>query len=131
PALIVSTAAGLLVTKAGITGAADRALVTQLSGYPKALGMSGAVMLVMAMLPGIPILPFLLLSGGAGVLAYLIDKRQKATLAEEARAAAAEKEQPADEPIAASLKIDDLKIELGYGLLPLVNAKDGSDRLSE
>src|SRR5581483_2313091 len=44
PALIVSTAAGLLVTKAGVTGAADRALVAQLSGYPKALGMSGAVM---------------------------------------------------------------------------------------
>jgi flagellar biosynthesis protein FlhA len=131
PALIVSTAAGLLVTKAGVTGAADRALVAQLSGYPKALGMSGAVMLVMAMLPGIPMLPFLLLSGGAGALAYLIDKRQKATLAEEAKAAAAAKEQPADEPIAASLKIDDLKIELGYALLPLVNAKDGSDRLSE
>src|SRR5215207_8033211 len=59
PALIVSTAAGLLVSKAGITGAADKALVAQLSGYPKALGMSGAVMLVMALLPGVPMLPFI------------------------------------------------------------------------
>src|SRR5690349_11012533 len=47
PALIVSTAAGLLVSKAGVAGAADKALLKQLSGYPKALGMSGAVMLVM------------------------------------------------------------------------------------
>ncbi len=43
PALIVSTAAGLLVAKAGVSGAADKALIGQLSGYPKALGMSGAV----------------------------------------------------------------------------------------
>src|SRR2546426_570849 len=59
PALIVSTAAGLLVAKAGVSGAADKALIGQLSGYPKALGMSGAVMIVMALLPGIPMLPFL------------------------------------------------------------------------
>ena len=54
PALIVSTAAGLLVSKAGVVGAADKALLKQLSGYPKALGMSGAVMLVMALLPSVP-----------------------------------------------------------------------------
>src|SRR6185503_7276761 len=56
PALIVSTAAGLLVSKAGISGAADKALMAQLSGYPKALGLSGGVMLIMALLPGIPML---------------------------------------------------------------------------
>src|SRR5437660_11807661 len=63
PALIVSTAAGLLVSKAGVGGGVDKALLKQLSGYPKALGMSGAVMIVMAILPGIPMLPFLLLGG--------------------------------------------------------------------
>ena len=52
PALIVSTAAGLLVSKSGVSGAADKALMKQLSGYPKALGMSGGVMLIMALLPG-------------------------------------------------------------------------------
>jgi flagellar biosynthesis protein FlhA len=131
PALIVSTAAGLLVSKAGVTGAADKALMAQLSGYPKALGMSGGVMLVMALLPGIPMLPFLLLGGGAGALAYLIDKKQKATAAAAAKKAATEKVAPADEPIAASLRIDDLKIELGYALLPLVNGQNGTDRLTE
>jgi flagellar biosynthesis protein FlhA len=131
PALIVSTAAGLLVSKAGIAGAADKALMAQLSGYPKALGMSGAVMLVMALLPGIPMLPFLLLGGGASALAYLIDKKQKVALAAESKKVEAEKAAPSDEPIAASLKMDDLKIELGYALLPLVNAQNGSDRLTE
>src|SRR4051794_16709278 len=63
PALIVSTAAGLLVSKAGVGGGVDQALLKQLSGYPKALGMSAAVMAVMALLPGIPMIPFLLLAG--------------------------------------------------------------------
>jgi flagellar biosynthesis protein FlhA len=132
PALIVSTAAGLLVSKAGVSGAADQALLRQLSGYPKALGMAAAVMVVMAMLPGIPMLPFLLLGGGAGALAYTIRKKSRIDAAAEARKVTAEtKAAPAEEPITAALKIDDLKIELGYALLPLVNAPDGSDRLTE
>jgi flagellar biosynthesis protein FlhA len=132
PALIVSTAAGLLVSKAGVAGAADQALLRQLSGYPKALGMSGAAMLVMALLPGIPMIPFVLLGGGAAALAYTIEKRSRAEVAAAARKAEAEiKAAPADEPIAAALKIDDLKIELGYALLPLVNSPDGTDRLTE
>jgi flagellar biosynthesis protein FlhA len=132
PALIVSTAAGLLVSKAGVTGAADKALLSQLSGYPKALGMSATVMIVMALLPGIPMLPFMLLGGGAGSLAYIIDRRNKVAVAAEAKKAeTAKTAAPAEEPVSASLKIDDLKIELGYALLPLVNAPDGSDRLTE
>jgi len=131
PALIVSTAAGLLVAKAGVSGAADQALIRQLSGYPKALGMSAAAMTVMALLPGIPMLPFLLLGGGAGALAYLIDKRQKQQVVADAQRVEAAKAPPAEEPISAVLRIDDLKIELGYALLPLVNSPDGSDRLTE
>ena len=75
PALIVSTAAGLLVSKAGVSGAADKALLKQLSGYPTALGMSSAVMIIMSLLPGIPMLPFLALGGGAGMLAFVIQQR--------------------------------------------------------
>jgi len=135
PALIVSTAAGLLVSKAGVSGAADKALFAQLSGYPTALGMSAGVMIVIGMLPGIPMLPFLTLGGGAAALAWVMKKRvvareAAAALQPEAGAAAAEAV-PAEEPISAALKIDDLKIELGYALLPLVNAPDGSDRLTE
>ena len=78
PALIVSTAAGLLVSKAGVSGAADKALMKQLSGYPQALGMSAGVMLVLGMLPGVPMLPFLALGGGAAYLAVTSRKRNQA-----------------------------------------------------
>ena len=131
PALMVSIAAGLLVSKAGISGAADKALLSQFSGYPKALGMSAAVMLVMALLPGIPMLPFLALGGGTASLAYVIERRHKQAPVTETTKSEAAKAPPAEEPISATLKIDDLKIELGYALLPLVNGTDGSDRLTE
>src|ERR1700758_966896 len=89
PALIVSTAAGLLVSKAGVSGAADKALMKQLSGYPQALGMSGGGVLVLAALPGIPTLPFLALGAGAGVLAWQARNRKRtAVKAEEAAKAA-------------------------------------------
>jgi flagellar biosynthesis protein FlhA len=135
PALIVSTAAGLLVSKAGVSGAADKALMKQLSGYPQALGMSAGVMLVLAALPGIPMVPFLALGGGAATLAWYARKHKHAASAADAAAAAAPAAASAgaaaEEPIATALKIDDLKIELGYALLPLVNAPDGTDRLTE
>jgi len=132
PALIVSTAAGLLVSKAGVSGSADKALLKQLSGYPKALGMAGGVMLAMALLPGIPMIPFFALGGGAVSLAFIVDKRNKLTASAEAKAEDAGKTaEQKDEPISSALKIDDLKVEIGYSLLPLVNAPDGTDRLTE
>ena len=133
PALIVSTAAGLLVSKAGVGGGVDKALLKQLSGYPTALGMSGGVMMIMSLLPGIPMLPFMALGAGAGMLAFVIQKRNRlAAVAEAKQVAAADPAAgPAEEPISSALKIDDLKIELGYALLPLVNSPDGSDRLTE
>jgi len=135
PALIVSTAAGLLVSKAGVSGAADKALMRQLSGYPQALGMSAGVMLVLAMLPGIPMAPFLALGGGAAALAFSARKHKRVAAAAAAHAAAAPAAaaaaNAAEEPISTALKIDDLKIELGYALLPLVNGPDGTDRLTE
>ncbi len=137
PALIVSTAAGLLVSKAGLSGAADKALIRQFSGYPQALGMSAGVMLVLSLLPGIPMLPFLALGGGAAALAWSANKHKRARKVAEASAAAAPAgaaaaaAAAAEEPISTALKIDDLKIELGYALLPLVNGPDGTDRLTE
>ena len=96
--------------------------------------MSAAVMIVMSLLPGIPMIPFLALGGGAGALAYTIQKRSRLAAAEEQQKAAVEAKAatvPTEEPISAALKIDDLKIELGYALLPLVNGPDGTDRLTE
>jgi flagellar biosynthesis protein FlhA len=137
PALIVSTAAGLLVSKAGVSGAADKALIKQFSGYPQALGMASAVMAVLSLMPGLPMVPFMALAAGAGAMAWQARKHKNAKAVEDAKVAAAAAPatgagaQPAEEPITAALKIDDLKIELGYALLPLVNGPDGQDRLTE
>ncbi len=133
PALIVSTAAGLLVSKAGVAGAADKALIGQLSGYPRALGMSSAVMIVLSLLPGMPTIPFLALAAGAGALAITVGRKKTEEVARTAAetVATAQAQAPKEEPIRDSLKMDELRIELGYALLPLINGPDGSDRLTE
>lgn len=133
PALIVSTAAGLLVSKAGVTGAANVALGQQLSSYPKALGMSAFVMVVIALLPGMPMLPFLALAGLAAYFAMRTNNAQKAVAAtaaaETARVAA--DAPPQEEPIGQSLRLDELRIEVGYALLPLVQGPTGEDKVTE
>ncbi|MEQ9642712.1 MAG: flagellar biosynthesis protein FlhA [Alphaproteobacteria bacterium] len=123
PALIVSTAAGLLVSKAGIDESTDKALFGQLSGYPRALGLTAALLLLMALLPGLPALPFLTMSGGVGFLAWHLNrKREQAETDAQEEAAQVEADKPvAEEPISSALAIDDLRLELGYGLLPLIN----------
>jgi len=127
PALLVSIAAGLMVSKAGVEGSAEKALVAQLSDYPQALGMSSFVMGVMAFLPGIPTLIFLGLAAGAGGLAYLVTQRKDAVrdAAANAIADADKSKTPSDEPISTALAMDYLKVELGYGLLPLINDAKG------
>ncbi|MGH1353294.1 MAG: flagellar biosynthesis protein FlhA, partial [Methyloligellaceae bacterium] len=134
PALVVSTAAGLLVSKAGVDGAADQALFAQLSGYPKALGMSSLVMIIMSILPGMPALPFLGLAGLAGFLAWKSDrsKTEKKAEAVAQEIAEAEESVPKEEPISTALHMDELRLEIGYGLLPLINDQMGdSDKLTE
>jgi len=135
PALIVSTAAGILVSKSGVIGSADKALGKQFTGYPKALGMSSAVMGLLAFLPGMPFVPFIALAGGVGYLAWRAARSNAATrqaeIVEEQLAAAPVAE-PQEAPITDSLKIDELKLELGYGLLSLVKEDEtGTDRLTE
>jgi flagellar biosynthesis protein FlhA len=133
PALIVSTAAGLLVSKSGVSGQASKALTKQLAHYPKALGMSAAVMAIMGLLPGMPLIPFWGFAGGAAYLAYRISNSQDQDTEALALAEAQNKtnEAMAEEPPSAALRMDDLKIEIGYALLALVNGENGQDRLTE
>jgi flagellar biosynthesis protein FlhA len=127
PALIVSTASGLMVSKAGVEGSTDAALMRQLSFYPQALGMASAVMGIVAVLPGMPTLAFAGLSAGIGALAWIAFKRKNAeetqTRAEEEKAKA--DAGPKEESIATALALDLLRVELGYGLLPLINDVKG------
>jgi flagellar biosynthesis protein FlhA len=134
PALIISIAAGLLVSKAGVSGAADQALIKQFSTYPRALGMSAGVMGLMGFLPGIPFLPFMGLATLAGYMAYLITRKQKAAKVAVAEAALLQAKTDTvqkEEPITTALKMDELRVEIGYGLLPLIDGKAGGDRLTD
>src|ERR1700761_2250484 len=127
PALIVSTAAGLMVSKAGVEGSTDKALIGQLSFYPQALGMASAVMAVVGVLPGMPTVVFSCLSAGVGALAWFAFKRKDAARVAEEKQIEKEKVEaaPKEEPIGTALALDLLRVELGYGLLPLINDVQG------
>jgi flagellar biosynthesis protein FlhA len=127
PALVVSTAAGMLVSKAGVTGSADKALFGQLSAYPAALGLCSVLLVGLALLPGIPMVPFLALAATSGFGAWRLGVDKAAREADEHAAEAAATMTPShEEPITTALHIDQLRIELGYGLLGLVNSTHGT-----
>jgi flagellar biosynthesis protein FlhA len=122
PALVISIAAGFLVSKAGVEGAADKALTLQLAMNPAALGMVSAAAGVIALIPGMPVLPFAAISIGAGGLAW---RRAQTAKTPAAPVIGGKPVEQADEPISATLAIDDVKVELGYGLLVLINDLEG------
>ncbi len=124
PALLVSTAAGIVVTKGGMDGPADVALLRQLAGSPKPLAMAAGAAGVLALMPGLPALPFLALAGLAGGGAWL---RFKHPPPEEGEAPI--QASPSEPPIADALRIDMIRLELGYGLLAL--AGGDAPRLTE
>ncbi len=131
PALLVSVAAGLLVTKTNVAGSTDKALFNQLGGYPIALGLSSAMLGVLALLPGMPFIPFAALCAFSGFACFAVTKQAKETLAEAAATEAKGKQAPvAEEPIAKALSLDIVRLELGYALLSLINSESGQ-RLTE
>ncbi len=133
PALIVSTAAGLMVTKAGIRGATDKALFGQLGGQPRALALCSILLGALALLPGIPMAPFLFLTGITGGMAWHISKREAQKKEADLRQIedTVETAAAAEEPISAALRIDYLRLELGYGLLSLISAPHEGQRLTD
>ncbi|HLN23617.1 MAG TPA: flagellar biosynthesis protein FlhA [Patescibacteria group bacterium] len=127
PALIVSIAAGMLVTKAGLQESTEKALFAQLAGYPKALALSSFLLLSIALLPDMPMAPFLILSLMTGSAAFFLNKSQDAAtaLALETAERGPVEAPVADEPISTALKIDNVRLELGYGLLSMINNPRG------
>lgn len=127
PALIVSTAAGILVSKAGVEGSADKALIAQLSAYPTALGLSSFLMVSLSLLPGIPMLPFLFLAAitGGGAWKLMDQQGQKASAQTKLDKTALEKPISEDEIIKNALSLDQIRVELGFGILPIVNGAQG------
>ena len=118
PALIISIAAGFLVSKAGVDGSADKAIVIQLAKNPVALGVVSAASGAIGLIPGMPLIFFGAISLATGALAWRLGRTPKGPTPAELEAAAAQRNMPPEEePISAALAIDDVKIELGLGLL--------------
>ena len=134
PALIVSTAAGMLVTKGGIKGSMDKAVFGQLGAKPKSIGMVSFLLFCFVAVPGIPALPFLILASATGIIAFLLNLKANEIAKNKAAQTDAElADTPtlAEEPISQVLKIDFLRLELGYGLLQLINEGQEGQRLTD
>jgi len=119
PALIVSLAAGLLVSKGGTRGSVDIAVLGQLGRYPRALFVSAILMVVLALMPGLPFSPFLVIGGVLGFLAYVIPKREKEaheTAAAQAREREVESVEEARQSVKEHLKIAEIELCLGRQL---------------
>ena len=129
PALIISTAAGMLVTRsAGKENFGDE-LKKQFVRYSKALWTVAGILLLFALIPGLPILPFLTLSAALSFVAYRLDQAEKMKAAE----TLIERPEPVeegDEDYEQMLNVDLIELEVGYGLIPFVDAAQDGELLT-
>jgi flagellar biosynthesis protein FlhA len=136
PSLVISLAAGLLVSKSGVIGSADKAIFGQLGQYPKSLWLSCGVTGLMAFLPGLPFVPFFFLSVASGLTAKnmtnVLKEREQdpktsptGKLSTQSKNATDGEAAPQEEQISQTLQLDSVRLELGYELLTLVNSPVG------
>jgi len=127
PALVVSAAAGVVVSRAGAGDSLSAELRDQVVLQPKAMGMTAAMLGVMALVPGLPFAPFALLSAAAGGVAFFgkPGEPEPEVLPETTEIPAPTEE----EQIRDALVLDDLELEIGYGLIPMVDESRGGELL--
>ncbi len=125
PALVIATAAGMVVTRSASGNALDREIRTQIFGRPKALLIAGGALFLFAIIPGLPTIPFLVLSGVSGGLGFvqLRDRKDAARTVKPPAAAAAKKEDRIED----YLQVDPVELEIGYALISLVDDAQGGD----
>jgi len=129
PALMISVGAGILVSRAASQSDLGTEITEQIFSRPKVLGVAGAMMFFFALIPGFPKIPFILLGVLSCSAAYFSSKKiaEKKKAKEAPAAAAANK--PKDERPEDYLHVDPMELEIGYGLIPLVDVKQGGDLL--
>ena len=129
PALIVSTAAGIIVTRTATSTNFSQEVSKQLLMKPKALGAAAGVMFFMALIPGLPHLSFLILAGAIGGVAYRLQSKENATEAAKKLKSDQDKLKPVAEKLENLLPVDMLELEVGYGLINIVDADQNGDLL--
>ncbi|MFQ5498865.1 MAG: flagellar biosynthesis protein FlhA [Candidatus Zixiibacteriota bacterium] len=132
PALLVSTASGIIVTRAASKANMGSDFASQLTREPKAIKVAAGALFIFGLLPGMPTLIFLSLALAVGGVGIMTGREQKRRTIEEQQQAASsdEKEAPVEERPEDHLKVDVLGLEIGYGLIPFVDTKQGGDLLS-
>ena len=132
PALIVSTAAGIMVTRASGQSRMGAQLASQLAAYPRALWIAAAVLGLFGLVPGLPKLPFLTLGVVLALLARAASAAEARRAVEAALPAAdtASTADAPDDPVRELLQIDPIELEVGYALIPLVDERQGGDLLA-
>lgn len=129
PALIISTAAGIIVSRAGSESSLGREITSQVLFHPRVLGIASAVILSFALVPGLPTVPFIILSFFTGSLAYLVFQTQKQKAEEEKARELMKVEEKPEEKVQTLPVLDTLALEVGYGLIPLVDAEQNGELL--
>lgn len=132
PALIISTAAGIVVTRAGAEQSLGLEIGSQLLVQPRAFVVASMILFGFGLVPGLPTIPFLILSATSGLVAYLVFQTERAK-AEEDREAALRREKKEEEKPPETFKplppVDVLALEVGYGLIPLVDMDQDGELL--
>jgi flagellar biosynthesis protein FlhA len=126
PALIIATSAGLVVTRSSSGGALDMEMKNQLLSNPRVLGTVSGMIVLFAFVPGMPTIPFVIIGAVLGAGSYFSNKAQKEAVAvkeEEGMQA----EEPTEEKVEQYLQVDPIEIEIGYGLISLVDERQGGE----
>lgn len=132
PALLISTASGILVTRSGNNTNFGTQTVKQLSGFPKVIAMAAFVLLFLSIIPGLPHLVFLVIAAFFGGSAYILYKEEKQKVMEQIEQEnneiiETEKREP--ENVMNLISVEAMEIEIGYGLIPLADEGAGGDLL--
>lgn len=130
PALLISTATGLMVTKNGSEKNLGFELMSQVFSRPKAIGITACVFAVLVIVPGMPKVPLIIAAGLIGLIAYFLSQNEQNAAIEAKNLAAQPQQAPtAPESMADFIGVDPLSLEIGYGLIPLADPKQGGELL--
>ena len=131
PALLVSTATGVLVTRAGAEASFGAQVSRQLTSYPRVLFVTAGIFLLLGLVPAMPNLLFLSMAGATGFMGYtLVQEEERRKIKEqEQRARRVRETRKEPENVLTYFQVDPLEIEIGYNLVPLTQEDQGGDLL--
>ncbi len=126
PALIVSTAAGIIVTYGSSSPSVGPAIAAQLTRYPRAMWIASGILALLSVAPGFPFAPFMLLAVATAAVGRFSARRSREAIAEaEAPAAPPPPAETAGQQVKEAMKVEPLELEIGYALVPIVNGAQG------